>query len=327
MTTLGTLEKIDDIRLAWRGEATDFTPWLAEAENLSALADALGFGKDGFEFVAKEVNVGPFRADILARDLTSAEGDLVLIENQFGKSDHDHLGKLITYASGLKAKTIVLIGEEIREEHRSAMNWLNQISDDHHQFFAVSLELWRIGASLPAPKFEVIVRPNDWERRVHAPAISAFGDMTDLRADYLRYWEVLAERLRELESGIRPRKPAAKNWMDYSLGVTGICVRLELSGQKSRIKAGLYLNGIHSKEQFAHLQSDLPSIEIEYGGALDWDPLPNKQAARIGLSLEGANPTNETDWPRQHRWLADQLVAFNRTFRSRISRLRVEDSQ
>lgn len=319
MSTLGRLEKITNLRQVWPGEASHFTPWLARPENIAALADALGFGPDGFEVEAVEFSVGAFRADILARDLTSPEGDRVLIENQFGRSDHDHLGKLITYASGLKARTVILIGEEIREEHRSAMDWLNQISDDQHQFFAVSLELWRIGESLPAPRFNVVVKPNDWERLVNSTATLAVDGMTELKQLYVRYWAALGDHFRATNSKLRARKPQGQQWSGFSIGRSGIELNAFINTNAQWIRAELTLNGDSGKAWFARLLPAQMQIAQELPFAVEWEEMPDRKQSRISVTLPGTSPVDEADWPRQHAWLLSRLTELDRVFRHRIS--------
>lgn len=162
---LGKLNRVLSIRDAWPHEERDFSPWLAEEDNLSELAFALGFGRGAFLLEQTEARIGDFRADIIAR-VGGADGDRILIENQFSQTNHDHLGKIATYAAGLDAKFVVWIAERIREEHRAALDWLNSITDDGHGFFGVELELWRIGDSPPAPRFNLVSRPNDWARTI-----------------------------------------------------------------------------------------------------------------------------------------------------------------
>lgn len=319
MSGFGRFERVD-LRSGWPSEARDFTPWLSRVENLSLLAETLGLGPDGLEFEASEEGVGPFRADIVCRDTATSEGARVLIENQFGQSDHDHLGKLLTYAGGLKAQTIILIGEKIRDEHRAALDWLNDITGDDHNFFACELELWRIGDSLPAPKFNLVVQPNDWSREIRRSLPGEGGAPSELKLTYMRFWEDFS-RLCDATGTLRRRKPAPKQWMDYSLGRTGIVLRLEISERESRLKIGVYLQGESSKKWFASLENDRPRIDEAFGQALDWDRLPHRQSCRIGLMLENADPTDEDDWPRQHQWLLDMAKRFDRTFRPVIAKL------
>ena len=163
---LGRLTRVD-LRDIWTREADDFTPWLAREENLTILSETLGID---LELEAQEKAVGPFRADVLCKDIGT--GTWVLIENQLERTDHGHLGQLLTYASGLEAVTIVWIAARFTEEHRSTLDWLNRITDESFRFFALEIELWRIGESPTAPKFNVVSKPNDWSRSVAQAARS-----------------------------------------------------------------------------------------------------------------------------------------------------------
>lgn len=158
---LSRLEPVE-LRKIWPNETDDFTPWLAEEENLSLLADTLNME---LELEAQEVNVGGFRADILCRD--TEDNSRVLIENQLEETNHTHLGQILTYAAGLNAVTVVWIAQKFREEHRAALDWQNENTEEHLRFFGVEIELWKIGGSLPAPKFNIVSKPNptdeeDW---------------------------------------------------------------------------------------------------------------------------------------------------------------------
>lgn len=161
---LGKLEQLD-VRDIWQSEGSDFTPWLAQEENLVRLGEEIGID---LEHEATEKDVGLFRADILCKD--AENGNWVLIENQLGRTDHSHLGQLLTYAAGLQAVTIVWIAQPFTEEHRAALDWLNSITNDQFNFFGVELEVWKIGGSDPAPKFNVISKPNDWSNSIKRAA-------------------------------------------------------------------------------------------------------------------------------------------------------------
>lgn len=318
--SLGRLERVNAIRSVWPGEASDFTPWLSRPENLTVLSEALGMGQDGLEFEASETNVGVFYADIVCRDTRTADGARVLIENQFGQSDHDHLGKLLTYASGLKARTVVLIGEKIREEHRATLDWLNDITSEDHNFFACEVELWRIGNSLPAPRFNVVVQPNDWAHDVQRNLPGSL-EPTDLNLAYQRFWSTFNEVLSRRASTINQRKPAPQNFMDYSIGRTNALVRIELSTQRRRQRIALYVQGLLKETWFCELEAQKDTIEEDFGARLQWEPMPEKQSARIGIELADCDPANEVDWPRQQEWLATQLQTFLRVFRIPVKQL------
>ena len=153
---LGRLIKVP-LRDFWEGEASDFTPWLADEENISLLGETIVVE---LEVEAQERNVGPFRADILCKDTVT--DSWVLIENQLERTNHTHLGQLLTYAAGLDAVTVVWIAERFTDEHRAALDWLNEITAEGFSFFGLEIELWRIGDSPMAPKFNVVSHPNDW---------------------------------------------------------------------------------------------------------------------------------------------------------------------
>ena len=157
-TNLGRLEPVN-LRRVWANEESDFTPWLADQKNLAILGDALGMS---LEFVSREEAVGPYSADILCRD--SNDGTQVVVENQLESTDHDHLGKLLTYAAHLGARVLVWIAKSFTDQHRAALDWLNEVSETGTRFFGLEIELWQIGESPPAPKFNVVARPNDWTK-------------------------------------------------------------------------------------------------------------------------------------------------------------------
>src|SRR3989344_6367330 len=157
---LGKLNKVD-LRTAWKNEASDFTTWLSKEENLALLADEIGIS---IVNPKTEVDVGRFSADIVAEE--ESANRKIIIENQLETTNHDHLGKLITYASGHDAKTIIWVVKEVREEHRQAIDWLNEHTDDETSFFAIKIELYQIGNSPLAPKFEIISQPNDWAKTI-----------------------------------------------------------------------------------------------------------------------------------------------------------------
>ena len=180
--SLGRLEPVA-VREVWPNEESDFTPWLAEPENLGVLADALGMS---LEFVAREEKVGPYSADILCRDPN--DQTKVVVENQLGQTDHDHLGKLLTYAAHFNARVLVWVARTFTDQHRAALDWLNEVSETGTRFFGLEIELWKIGDSVPAPKFNVVARPNDWTRDgVDAAAL------TDTQRMQLAFWEGFTE--------------------------------------------------------------------------------------------------------------------------------------
>ncbi len=171
MEKLGRIERVE-LRSIWTSEDKHFTPWLAQPENLKILEETLGIE---LELEAQEKYVGPFRADILCKN-TVEKDSWVIIENQIERTDHKHLGQLLTYAAGLKASTIVWISAEFSEEHRATLDWLNQMADKSARFFGLEIELWKIGDLPAAPRFNIVCQPNDWETTVRDAAKTLTDD-------------------------------------------------------------------------------------------------------------------------------------------------------
>ena len=210
-TSLGRLAKVE-LREAWISEPGDFTPWLAQPENIVLLGEAIGIE---LEVESQEKSVGPFRADILCRDTTDRH--FVLIENQLERTDHTHLGQLLTYAAGLDAVTIVWLSARFTEEHRAALDWLNRATTAGFNFFGLEIELWKIGDSPFAPKFNVVSKPNDWSRAVREQA-AASGDMSPNEQLHYDFWTQFRKYLESRGSAIRTTSPSMNYWTNAPVG-------------------------------------------------------------------------------------------------------------
>ncbi len=314
---LGRLERVA-LRDIWLSEASNFTPWLARKENLAILGETL---KIDLELEAQERPVGPFRADILCKDIGSDRW--VLIENQLEQTDHVHLGQLLTYASGLEAVTIVWIAARFTEEHRSTLDWLNRITDESFRFFGLEVELWRIGDSAPAPKFNIVSKPNDWSQSV-AQAARAIDDseLSETRIMQRAYWSAFDQVLASLGGPVSGgKKPQPQSWMAYSIGRSHFSVGAATVRPKKQVRAELYISGNKAKAFFHLLLAQQAEIERDLGFALDWEELPEGQDSRISVSLDDADPENEKDWARQHEWLAKRLNELHRALALRIRTL------
>ena len=322
MTTqrLGRLEKVD-LRNFWETEAGDFTPWLAQAENIELLGETIGLE---LEVEAQEKNVGPFRADILCKDTTT--GHWILIENQLERSDHTHLGQLLTYAAGLEVVTIVWITARFTEEHRAALDWLNEITDDRFRFFGLEVELWRIGDSLAAPKFDLVAKPNDWSRSVSAAARRLTeSPVSETQALRLAFWTEFSNFLARNGYRLSQRKPSPAHFQNHGIGRTGFTFSALCAASRGWIACVLDLRGDDAKAHYHLLLAQKDEIEREFGAELDWRELPDGKESRIYFINDQMDPNDRDQWPEQHRWLADTLERFDRVFRKRIATLRAED--
>jgi hypothetical protein len=311
---LGRLERVE-LRNIWLSEASGFTPWLARRENLDLLGQTLGID---LELEAQERPVGPFRADILCKDIGTDRW--VLIENQLERTDHIHLGQLLTYASGLEAVTIVWIAARFTEEHRSTLDWLNRITDESFRFFGLEVELWRISDSPPAPKFNIVSKPNDWSQSV-AQAARAIdeAELSETRVMQRAYWAAF-DKVLAASGGpvIGGKKPQPQSWMAYPIGRSSVTLNAAMVRPKKQVRAELYLSGAKAKAFFHLLEQDQAQIERDLTFALDWEELSEGKDSRISVSLDDSDPENETDWKRQHEWLARRLNEMHRVLAHRI---------
>lgn len=321
MSNLGRLERVD-LRQIWQTEAGDFTPWLASEANISVLSDAIGIE---LEVEATERNVGPFRADILCKD--TATNDWVLVENQLEKTDHIHLGQLMTYAAGLDTVTIVWVAAKMREEHRAALDWLNDITNEAFKFFGLEVELWRIGNSPVAPKFNVVCKPNDWTRSVTGAARQIeTSALTETKQLQLEYWTAFHELMEDKNSIVKPIKPRPQNWMTLSIGRTDFLLYVFANSRDKLIGAYIAMLGDDAKTHFKLLAEKASHYDQAFGEPLQWKEMPDKKESHIKIVLEKTDPLNRDDWPRQHFWLFEKVNALSKTFAADIKLLDAEQS-
>lgn len=310
MEKLGRIERVD-LRSIWTSEDKHFTPWLAQPENLEILGEALGID---LELEAQEKYVGPFRADILCKN-TAEKDSWVIIENQIERTDHKHLGQLLTYASGLRASTIVWISAEFCEEHRAALDWLNQMADKSARFFGLEIELWKIGESAPAPRFNVVCQPNDWEATVrHAADTLADGEGTPSQNLRIKYWTAFRGYLQDHKSRLRPQKPSRDHWYTFSIGTSRAHTAALIITRENKIGVELTINSEDAKILYTELQAQKESIEATIGTTLVWREMLDKKASRVCL-YKPVDPYDENDWEQQFAWLQTTLEKFDQAFR------------
>lgn len=299
------LGKAEELKLSsvFAGEASEFTPWLSN--NLSNLASKLGFELQPED---TEVRIGSFRLDISAK---TSDGRVVVIENQFGRTDPTHLGQLLTYAGGLNAKVIIWIAEHIRDEHRAAIDWLNNNADDA-DFFAVEARAVKIDDSLPALFWDIVASPNTWTR-----AGGGIKPNTDLGPGPMlkkEYWTSLNSMIEEQDIKLTRFKPDGNNWQGSSIGNSDFFLNTTINSQDEWIRVEIYLGGPNSREWFERLEEKKSEIENKLGFELNWDPLEGKQSCRINIVID-ADPTDRDDWTRQHEWIIEKRQEFEAAFR------------
>lgn len=308
MANIGRLTEVD-VRDLWQHEQYDFSNWLAKESNLDYLNDILGLT---LVEVDKEVYVGPYRCDLVAKDETS--GVTVIIENQLEGTNHDHLGKIITYASGLDAKVIVWIVKEAKEEHRAAIEWLNNNTSESINFFLIEIHAYRIGSSDPAPKFEVVEKPNDFVKRSKVKTTD--NDLNKSQSERLVFWEQFNQVLVSRGKPFNVRKATTDHWYDVAIGSSEAHIAIDLINKDGNIVVELYIS--NNKEVFDDLFSKREEIEQELGFDMTWDRLNNKKASRIKYYIRGLNFDDHSNYEDLMRQAIDTAVKMREVFKKHL---------
>lgn len=288
---IGKLESVD-VRKLWVHEQYDFSAWLAKEANLSILGETLGIS---FTDVETEKFVGSYRCDIVAKDDNNKD-KIVIIENQLERSDHDHLGKIITYASGLDASTIIWIVTNARTEHKSAIEWLNNNTISNITFFLIELKAYRIGDSLPAPKFEIAEMPNDFVKNANTKS----GDKILNRSKAARYdfWTRLIEyssnSVESMLSILKNRKANTDDWMSVSIGTSKAHLEIKLSDKDHCIRIVLYISD--DKELYYLLENMKEDIEKDAEHPLIWRNFDSLKKSEIIFEIPGLNFDDDSNY-------------------------------
>lgn len=308
---LGKIKEVD-LRKAWKNEAFDFTSWLAEPENLSLLSEEIGIDIKPIE---TEARVGRYNVDILAEEENSERK--IIIENQLEATNHDHLGKIVTYAAGYDASIVIWIIKEAREEHRQAIDWLNENTAEDINFFLVKLELWQIGDSPYAPKFDIISKPNEWAKILKQSVEQ--GEITEVKAQQLEFWNKLKDYFESNKSPLKLSKPRPQHWYNIRIGSSHAHISLSLNSFDDAIRTELYIP--NSKEAFSFLKDNQKKIEQELGLDLVWQELLGKKASRIKAEREG-NIDHTDDWEDYFAWLKDTSEKFMKVFSKYLKKIK-----
>jgi hypothetical protein len=313
MVKLATLQRVR-VREAWANEATEFTPWLAQQENLDALAEALDV--EELVFSTTEQLVGDFKLDILC----TAGEEQVIIENQLAETDHKHLGQILAYAAGVGARKVIWVAESFRPEHAAALRFLNENTTQDLSFFGVQIELWRIDESPLAPKFEVVVKPDDWAKTAQEQTRAA-ASASPTKQLQLQFWVALGEWMAKRAPQVRLQQPRAQHWLKSAIGRAGFHLTCTANTRDGRLGVELYLNHRNAKEHFSRLAEQRDRIEQELGFSLDWQDLPQAKACRIGSFYDDAPLEEESRWEEYFGWLEGRLVAMDRVMRLVVQQL------
>lgn len=311
---VGKIEHVG-LREVWKHEAKDFTMWLED--NIDVLSNVLGLTLSNVE---REQGAGDFSVDLVAEDVT---GETVVIENQLGKSDHDHLGKLLTYLASLEAKTAIWIVGAPRPEHVRAVGWLNE--SGLAKFYLVKLEAIRISGSLPAPLFTLITGPSEEV----AEAGEKKKELAGRHHARLRFWTELLDRAKQVTKLHANISPGSAGWVGASAGRSGLAFNYVILKHDARVE--LYIDidtasGEGNADFLRQLESKRSEIEADFGGRLEWEPLPDKRACRISASNPGAGWKDEAQWPTIQESLVRTMIRFERAIRPRLEQLQLNAS-
>ena len=306
MPNIGKLNEVD-VRELWRHEQYNFSNWLSEKNNIEYLNDILGLT---LVDINKEEYVDPFRCDLVAKDETS--NIKVIIENQLEGTNHDHLGKIITYASGLGANVIVWIVTEAKEEHRAAIEWLNNNTNEDISFFLIEIHAYKIGDSDPAPKFEVIEKPNDFVK--HGKSKQENTELNKSESERLHFWQKFNEKLKIQGNPFPQRKATTAHWYDVAIGTTKAHISINLVNKDNNIVMELYIND--DKSFFDQLFKNKEEIEVKLGFNLEWERLDNKKASRIKYIINGLNFEDQSNYDELMNKIISCTIKMKDVFKS-----------
>jgi len=293
-------------REVWKHEALDFTQWLAKEENISVLCEELEIN---LENIKPEAAAGRYNVDIVADDIDTKRK--VIIENQLESTDHKHLGQILTYASAYDASVIIWVVTDYTEEHRQAIDWFNRNISENISFFLVQIEVYKIGDSDPAPKFNIICEPNNWGKTVKS---SGTGDVVSAtKLLQMEFWEGLKSYALVKNTKVSfTHTPQPKHWFNISIGTSRCHIALTLNTQKAYIGCEIYIR--NDKALYDNLYKNKEKIEAEIGVELDWMELPDATASRVILMYKG-NPKDRKHWDEYFNWCVNTVEKFSSAFK------------
>ena len=300
------LDKLKPVNLreVWKHEALDFTQWMAKEKNIEYINEIVGLN---LVDIQTEVSVGSYKCDIVAKDEFSNK--IVIIENQLENTNHDHLGKIITYASGLNASVIIWIVSKARDEHSSAIEWLNNHTDEEVSFFLLEAKLWKIGDSAPALQFKVIELPNNF---IKTSKPTSNKELNKSQIGRLNFWTLFNDVIQE-RGELNTRKPSTDHWYNFSIGTSRCHIAVDLLSRESKVRVGIWIPD--DKEMFDELNSNKEEIEKQLNMKLDWERLNDKKGSRICKYINNFKfESNEERHLALSNEIIDQVIALKKVF-------------
>ena len=301
-----------NVRDHWESEMSDFTPWLVESiksDGTSCLEDTLGLD---LEVVGREKKVGKYYLDILAEVVD--DDRQVVVENQLEQSDHDHLGKSLAYAAGVDADIIVWIAPSFNDEHRDAVQWLNQNSRDGIDLFAIQLEVWRIDDSQPAVQLNPVEKPSEWRNRVQ----QSTRDFTELEELRMEFWTQFRDQVKSASTPLRPREPRPINHVSNPIGKKGFHISFVHVNDDDELRLDLR---IEDEGAFIELRDDGEKIEDELGGTIRWREPPKSNSRGYISVIRDAHLEDREEWDEYFDWFLENGERFHEVFGERIQQL------
>jgi hypothetical protein len=315
MLEFASLES-QEVREYWEHEAHEFTPWVADeirAEGVSELEDSLGLD---LEIIEEEKSVGRYNVDILAEVVDDNRN--VVIENQLNPSDHDHLGKSIAYASGVDADIIVWLAPRFYDEHRDAIQWLNENSREGVDLFAVRLEVWKIGDSEPAVRLNPVAEPSEWKEK----AKRSEGELTQTEQLQEEFWTEFRDRIEDCETPLSARKPYPEYYYNNPIGKAGFELQFTVNSQDDKLGVGLVIRD--DAEAYWQLNEEAQQIEAEFDHELTWhepeETRSGKERSRINIT-KSADLANQDQWNEYLEWMLNHGEQFHEVFHDRVQKL------
>ena len=310
---IGKLEPVD-LREMFLNEALNFTPWLQD--NIDVLSERLGIE---LSVVEREKQVGSFSLDLLAE---GPGGEMVIIENQLYRTDHDHLGKILTYLVNLDAKTAIWVTPEVRPEHMRVFQWLNENTPEDVQFYLIKVEAFKIGGSDPAPLFTVMAAPSETGK-------AGGGAKKELAARHVKrkkFWEQLLKRSKGKTHLFENISPSIDNWISTGAGRTGFYFCYIIYMDKACVGVEIDFDsgtGEANKAVFDTLHGERERIEAEFGEPLEWDRKDKVRYSCIRKTFPEAGLRDEDEWDSIQERMTDAMIRLDKVFRPRIAKLKL----